>query len=87
MLNALNLGSGVNLSDADLSGARIEECYLFGINLREANLRVVEHSLAWTARFRRLVRDYERLAQTLVGLHLVAFATLMLKRFVGLESA
>lgn len=48
---------------------------------------VVERSFAWTARFRRLVRDYERLAQTLVGLHLVAFAILMLKRFVGLESA
>ena len=87
MLNALNLGSGVNLSDADLSGVRMEGCYLFGINLREANLRVVERSLAWTARFRRLVRDYERLAQTLVGLHLVALFILMLKRFVGLESA
>lgn len=48
---------------------------------------VIERSFAWTARFRRLVRDYERLAQTLVGLHLVAFAILMLNRFVGLESA
>lgn len=48
---------------------------------------VVERSFAWTTRFRRLVRDYERLAETLVGLHLVAFAVLMLKQFVALESA
>lgn len=46
---------------------------------------VVERSFAWTARFRRLVRDYERLAETLVGLHLVAFAILMLKRFAQLN--
>jgi transposase len=45
---------------------------------------VVERSFAWAARFRRLARDYERLAQTLVGFHLVAFAILMLKRFAEL---
>ena len=39
---------------------------------------VVERSFAWTARFRRLVRDYERLPTILAGLHLVAFACLML---------
>lgn len=44
---------------------------------------VVERSFAWTARFRRLARDYERLPQTLAGLHFLAFAMLMLKRFVG----
>jgi transposase len=43
---------------------------------------VVERSFAWMARFRRLVRDYERLAETLVGLHFVAFAMLMAHRFV-----
>ena len=43
---------------------------------------VVERSFAWTGRFRRLARDYERLAHTLAGLHVVAFAILMLKRFV-----
>jgi hypothetical protein len=32
--------------------------------------------------FRRLARDYERLAETLVGLHFVAFAILMAHRFV-----
>jgi hypothetical protein len=36
------------------------------------------------ARFRRLSRDYERLPQTLAGLHLLAFALLMLHRFVQL---
>jgi transposase len=44
----------------------------------------VERSFAWTGRFRRLARDYERLAQTLAGLHVVAFAILMLKRFMEL---
>jgi transposase len=43
---------------------------------------VVERSFAWTGRFRRLARDYERLPDTLAGLHFLAFAILMLKRFV-----
>lgn len=34
---------------------------------------VVERSFGWTARFRRLARDYERLTETLKGLHYVAF--------------
>lgn len=38
---------------------------------------VIEHSFAWTARFRRLSRDYERLPETVAGLHLVAFTCLM----------
>ena len=45
---------------------------------------VVERSLAWAARFRRLARDYERLPETLAGLHFLAFAILLLKRFVTL---
>jgi transposase len=44
---------------------------------------VVERSFAWTARCRRLARDYERLSSTLVGLHFVAFAMLMLTRLLG----
>jgi transposase len=40
---------------------------------------VVERSVAWVARFRRLARDYERLAATLAGYHWVAFALLMLR--------
>jgi transposase len=43
---------------------------------------VVERSFGWAARFRRLSRDYERLPETLAGLHFLAFAILMLKRFV-----
>lgn len=45
---------------------------------------VVERSFGWMARFRRLARDYERLAETLAGLHFVAFAMLMAHRFVTL---
>jgi transposase len=39
---------------------------------------VVERSLAWAARFRRLARDYERLSKILAGLHYLAFVILML---------
>lgn len=42
---------------------------------------VIERSIAWLARFRRLARDYERLPQTLAGLHFLAFVMLMLNRF------
>ncbi len=45
---------------------------------------VVERSFAWMARFRRLARDYERLPATLVGLHFVAFACLMLARMLNI---
>jgi transposase len=45
---------------------------------------VVERSFAWTGRFRRLARDYERLPQILEGLHILAFAILMLKRFADI---
>lgn len=41
-------------------------------------LEVVERSFAWAGRFRRLARDYERLPETLAGLHFIAFACLML---------
>ena len=45
---------------------------------------MVERSFAWLARFRRLSRDYERLPELLKGFHLLAFALLLLKRFVTL---
>ncbi|MBI4496687.1 MAG: IS5 family transposase [Chloroflexi bacterium] len=45
---------------------------------------VVERSLAWLGRFRRLARDYERLPQTVAGLHFLAFAMLMLHRVLDL---
>jgi transposase len=44
---------------------------------------VVERSFAWAARFRRLARDYERLPETVKGLHFLAFVCLMLHRLVA----
>lgn len=44
---------------------------------------VVERTFAWTARFRRLARDYERLPETLAGLHFIAIAMLMLHQIAG----
>ena len=41
---------------------------------------VVERLFAWATRFRRLVKDYGRYAETLAGLHIVAFACLMMKQ-------
>lgn len=41
---------------------------------------VVERSFAWATRCRRLVKDYERYASTLAGLHIVAFACFMLRQ-------
>ncbi|GAB0114919.1 IS5 family transposase [Acidisoma sp. C75] len=41
---------------------------------------VVERSFAWATRCRRLVKDYERYAATLAGLHVVAFACFMIKQ-------
>jgi transposase len=47
---------------------------------------VVERSFAWATRFRRLVKDYERCAQTLADLHLVAFVCIMLKNVAKLAA-
>ena len=47
---------------------------------------VVERSFAWATRFRRLVKDYERYAETLAGLHIVAFACLMMKQAATLAA-
>ena len=44
---------------------------------------VVERSFAWLTRFRRLAKDYERLASTLKGMHLAAFAIIMLARLAN----
>lgn len=41
---------------------------------------VVERSFAWATRFRRLVKDHQRYANTLAGLHMVAFVCIMLKQ-------
>lgn len=45
---------------------------------------VVERSFGWSSRFRRLVKDYERLPETLAGLHFLAFAGLMLAQLAPL---
>lgn len=47
---------------------------------------VVERSFAWATRFRRLVKNYERCAQTLADLHLIAFACIMLKNVAKLAA-
>jgi transposase len=47
---------------------------------------VVERTFGWLGRFRRLARDYERLAEMLAGWHWLAFLTLLLPR-LGLNSA
>ncbi len=43
---------------------------------------VVERTFGWLGRFRRLARDYERLAKTLEGWHWLAFVALLLSRAV-----
>lgn len=48
---------------------------------------VVERSFAWTTRFRRLAKDYERLPETVIGLHFVAFVCLLLHRASSLLGA
>ena len=48
---------------------------------------VVERSFAWAARFRRLARDYERLPQTLKGIHFIAFAVLMTNKLINLATS
>lgn len=72
-------------TDAEANGLRLEV-----VKLPEARKGfvllprrwVVERSFAWIAKFRRLAKDYERLAETLAGLHLIAFVILMVKQFV-----
>ena len=44
---------------------------------------VVERSFGWLARFRRLAKDYERLKNTVAGMHFIAFACLMVKALLG----
>jgi transposase len=48
---------------------------------------VLERSCAWTVRFRRLARVSERLPGVLAGLHVLAFACLMLHQLIHLYSS
>jgi transposase len=47
---------------------------------------VVERTIGWMARFRRLTRDYERLSETLSGWHWLAALVLMLYRVTNLAT-
>jgi transposase len=60
------------------AAAAEEGIHLEIVNVLLPRRRVVERSFGWAARFRRLARDYERLATTLAGYHWLAFAMLML---------
>jgi transposase len=85
---------GLAYVDEGYTGERAEvDAASYGIHLEVVSLPeakrgfvllprrwVVERSNAWMARFRRLARDYERLSETLEGLHDVAFSILMLKK-------
>ena len=72
--------------DAPAEAARAQGIELSVVRLPEAKKGfvllprrwVVERSFGWSARFRRLARDCERLPETLEGLHFVVFAILML---------
>ncbi len=44
---------------------------------------VVERSFAWATRFRRPVKDYERYAETLAGLHVAASACPMINQAIA----
>ncbi len=78
------------LGDAPAMAAAAHGIHLEVVKLDEAKRGfvllprrwVVERSFAWAARFRRLAKDYERLPETVAGLHFVAFACLMLHRLV-----
>jgi transposase len=48
---------------------------------------IVERLNGWMARFRRLAWNYERLRETLAGLHYVAFSILMLQKAAPLFTA
>ena len=48
--------------------------------LGSSNAPWLPGSFAWAARFRRLAKDYERLPETLIGLHFAAFVCLLLQK-------
>jgi transposase len=48
---------------------------------------VVERSFVWVARFRRLVKDYERLSDVIRELQFLVFAILMLPKATPLLTA
>ena len=94
-------GDNVDIAyvDQGYTGARAANAAAHGITLEVIKLPeakrgfvllprrwVVERSFAWATRFRRLVKDYERYAQTLAGLHVVAFACIMMKQAAAIAA-
>lgn len=77
--------------DEPAQAAEREGIKLFVVKLEEAKRGfvllprrwVVERSFGWLARFRRLAKDYERLPETLKGLHFMVFAILLLVKAVN----
>ena len=96
-------GDTVELASVDqgyTGAAAAEAAHAYGIQLSVVKLPeakrgfvllprrwVVERGFAWAARFRRLARDYERLATTLAGFHFLAFSCVMLHQFIHLMSS
>lgn len=95
-------GDSVSLAyvDQGYTGERaVEAARAYGIELEVVKLPeakkgfvllprrwVVERSFAWTTRFRRLVKDYERYATTLADMHRIAFVCLMLRHAAQLAA-
>lgn len=76
MLNQPALQAGIELMVVKLPEAKKS----FVLIPRQ---RVVERSIAWTTRFRRLARDFERTPKTLAELHFLTFLMLMLPKIVA----
>ena len=77
-------GEGAS-ADAEAHGIRLEVVKHPGAKKGFVQLLrrwVVERSFAWATRYRRLAKDYERLPETVAGLHFVAFACLFLHRAI-----
>jgi transposase len=73
-------------SDAEVHGIRLEVVKHPGAKKGFVLLPrrwVVERSSAWATRFRRSVKDYERLPETGAGLHFVASLYLFLNRAIA----
>lgn len=62
------------------SGKPVQMTVVIAPDATAPRIAVEELEPAWMTRCRRLVKDYERYAETLAGFHVVAFACLMLKR-------
>ncbi len=81
--------------EAPVAAAHVHSIQLSVVKLPEAKRGfvllpwrwVVECGFALAARFRRLARDHERQAATLVGYHFLAFSCLMFHHFIYLMSS